>query len=243
MPRLDQMTQGAVQGFAFSGARPERLGASEYTLATIVVDVTGSVSGFEQDLRACALSAIDACRKNPRSENMLVRLVAFNETPKEIFGFMPLSDIDDAMVALPTPCGGTALIDAIYAGASAANAYGKQLADQDYLVNAVCFVITDGDDTSSRMSAQMARAEIHAGAKAEYLDSSQIALIGVNAKSYAGKLGALATELGLSGFIDAGSADAASLAKLARFISRSVSSVSQSLGSGQSASIGLAVAP
>ena len=241
MPRLDQMTQGAVQGFAFSGARPERLGASEYTLATIVVDVTGSVSGFEQDLRACALSAIEACKRSPRSENMLVRLVAFNETPKEVFGFMPLSDIDDAMVALPHPSGGTALIDAIFACAAAANAYGKQLFDQDYLVNAVSFIVTDGDDTSSRVSVQMARAEVEAGAKAEYLEGSQVALIGVNAQQFAPKLDALAKQLGLSGFVDAGSADPASLAKLARFISRSISSASQSLANGQSVSAGLLV--
>lgn len=185
--------------------------------------------------------AIDACRKSPRSENMLVRLVAFNESPKEVFGFMPLSDIDDAMVSLPKPGGGTALIDAIYACAGAANAYGKQLADQDYLVNAVSFVITDGDDTCSRISADMAKNEVESGAKAEYLEGSLIALIGVNARQHAATLQGLSTKMGLTGFVDAGQADAQSLAKLARFISRSISSVSQSLQSGQSASIGLMV--
>ena len=239
MPRLDKMTQGSIQGFSFSGARPERLGASEYTLATIVVDTTGSVRGFEQDLKACALLAIDACRKSPRSENMLVRLVAFNETPREIFGFMPLADIDDAMVALPTPSGGTALIDAIYACAGAANAYAKQLADQDYLVNAVSFVITDGDDTSSRVSVAMAKAEVEAGAKAEYMEGSIMALIGVNAGQFAATLQSLSAQMGLSGFVDAGQLDAGSLAKLARFISKSISSVSQSLQNGQPASIGI----
>ena len=241
MPRLDQMTGGAVQGFSFSGIRPERLGASEYTLATIVVDVTGSVAGFEQELRSCALSAIAACRRSPRSENMLVRLVAFNQVPMEVFGFMPLADIDDAMVALPTPSGGTALVDAIFACASAANAYGKRLSDQDYLVNAVAFVVTDGDDTCSRMSASMARDEVLAGAKAEYLESSQVALVGVNAGRFAPKLDALAKDLGLAGFMDAGAADASSLAKVARFISKSVSSVSQSLGAGRGASTALVV--
>lgn len=242
MPRLDQMTQGSVQGFSYSGARPERLGASEYTLATIVVDVTGSVGGFEQGLRACALSAIGACRKSPRSENILVRLVAFNETPREIFGFTPLSDIDDSMVALPDPRGGTALIDAIYAAASASNAYGKLLAGQDYLVNAVSFVITDGDDSCSKMSAAMARAEVVAGASGEYIDSAQIALIGINAARFASTLTKLAQQLGLVGYIDAGDASESALAQVARFISASVSSASQSLGTGSGSSIGLAVA-
>lgn len=243
MPRLDLMTQGAIQGFAFSGARPERLGASEYTLATIVVDVTGSVRGFERELRECALAAIEACKRSPRSENMLVRLVSFNETPREIFGFTPLADIDTAQIQLPSPSGGTALIDAIFAAAGASNVYGKQLSDADYLVNSVAFVITDGDDTSSRVSVAMAKAEVEAGARAEYLEGSQIALIGVNASQFAPKLNALASDLGLTGFIDAGSADASSLAKVARFISKSISSASQSLGQGQSVSTGLLVAP
>jgi uncharacterized protein YegL len=232
MPRLDQMTQGAVQGFSFSGARPERLGASEYTLATIVVDVTGSVGGFESALRACALAAIGACRKSPRSENMLVRLVAFNQTPQEIFGFLPLSDIDDSMVALPTPGGGTALIDAIYSCAAASNAYGKQLADQDYLINSVSFVVTDGDDSCSRMSTAMAAAEVEAGTQAEYIDSAPNELIGINAARFAATLGGLAKDLGLAGYVDAGIADEAALAKVARFISQSISMASQSLGSG-----------
>ena len=64
-------------------------------------------------------------------------------------------------------------------------------------------------------------------------------LIGINAAQFAPKLQALSSQLGLSGFVDAGQADAASLAKLARFISKSISSVSQSLQSGQAVSVGL----
>jgi uncharacterized protein YegL len=237
MPRLDEMIQGSVQGFAFSGARPERLGASEYTLATIVVDSTGSVEGFCGELRRCALAAIEACRKNPRAQNILVRLVSFNQTPTEIFGFMPVSDIDEALVNLPRPHGGTALIDAIYSAAGAANAYGRQLADQDYLVNAATFVITDGDDTCSATSIAMAKAEVEAGTQGEWLDSAQTVVIGVNAARYGRQLTELASNLGLAGYVDAGDADASSLAQVARFISKSVSSASQSLGSGSQPSL------
>lgn len=245
MPRLSDssaLIQGAVQGFQFSGARPERLGASEYTLATIVVDITGSVSSFERDLAACVASAVEACRQSPRSENMLVRLVAFNETPRELFGFMPLEDIQAAMLDLPDCSGSTALIDAVYACSSAANAYGKTLYDQDYLVNACAFLITDGDDNCSRMPIDQVAAEIRRGAEGEWLQSSSISIIGVNAARYERQLKAISQALGAEDYIDAGDASPANLAKVARFISRSISSSSQTLAGGAPAALSYQIA-
>lgn len=245
MPRLSDssaLIQGAVQGFQFSGARPERLGASEYTLATIVVDITGSVSGFEGDLKACVASALEACRKSPRSENLLLRLVAFSETPREIFGFMPLEDITADMLDLPACGGQTALTDAVYAATSAANAYGKTLYDQDYLVNACAFLITDGDDNCSRMPVAQVALEISRGAKAEWLESASISIIGVNAASYRVKLEGLCKQLGADDYIDAGDATPAHLAKLARFISRSISSSSQTLAGGSAPALSFQIA-
>lgn len=241
MPRFEQtdMVAGAVSGFQYSGARTERLGASEYTLATILVDSTGSVSNFRQDLEACVRAAVGACKASPRSENILLRLVAFNETPRELFGFLPLSDIDDAMLNLPTPSGGTALIDALYSAASAANAYGKGLYDQDYAVNAIAFVITDGDDNQSRMPIQAAKEEASKGREEEWLESAEIALVGINAARYAKELQSVASGMGIAGYMDAGDATPASLAKLARFISKSISVASQSLGSGTGTGAGL----
>ncbi len=244
MPRFEQtdMVAGAVSGFQYSGARTEKLGASEYTLATILVDVTGSVSGYEKDLEACVRAAVEACKASPRSENILMRLVAFNNQPKELFGFVPLSDIDDAMLRLPAPSGGTALIDALYSAASAANAYGKGLYDQDYAVNAIAFVITDGDDNESRMPMSAAREEAAKGKSEEWLESAEIALIGVNAGRFDKELRAIAAGMGIAGYMDAGDATPSSLAKLARFISKSISVASQSLGSGSQAGAGLSAA-
>lgn len=245
MPRLSDssaLIQGAVQGFQFSGARPERLGASEYTLATIVVDVTGSVAPFQSELRQCVASALEACRKSPRSENLLLRLVAFNDTPTEIFGFMPLEDITPDMLNLPSASGSTALIDAVYAAASAANAYGKALYDQDYLVNACSFLITDGDDNCSRLPVAQVAQEIVRGSQAEWLESSLISIIGINAARCEPQLKAQCAALGAGDYIDAGDATPSSLAKLARFISRSISSSSQTLAGGAAPALSYQIA-
>lgn len=244
MPRFEQtdMVQGAVSGFQYSGARPEKLGSSEYTLATLLVDVSGSVSGFRKDLEECVRAAVAACRASPRSENILLRMVAFNDAPREMFGFVPLADVEEKMLALPTPNGGTALVDAVYSAASAANAYGKGLYDQDYAVNAIAFVITDGDDNQSRMPIAAAKDEAEKGRSEEWLESSEIALIGVNAQRYDRELNAIASGIGLAGYMDAGDATPSSLAKLARFISKSISSASQSLVAGSGSGAGLSTA-
>lgn len=39
--------ESSIQGFTFSAVRPDALGAVEYTLVTLVLDKTGSVTGFK----------------------------------------------------------------------------------------------------------------------------------------------------------------------------------------------------
>ena len=67
----DNTTQGTVNGFSFSGVRPETLGASEYTLVTLVLDKTGSVASFADALFKVKKTVVEACRKSPRSDYLL----------------------------------------------------------------------------------------------------------------------------------------------------------------------------
>ena len=82
MPRLNDDMEfgkiGGANGFGFSGVRTEHLGATEYTLVTIAIDVTGSVGGFEAELLRCLKTAVDACKKSPRSDNLLLRVILFS---------------------------------------------------------------------------------------------------------------------------------------------------------------------
>ncbi len=64
-------------GFQFSAVRIEDLGATEYTLVTIVCDISGSVIPFADSLLECIKSIITACQKSPRAENLLIRLLHF----------------------------------------------------------------------------------------------------------------------------------------------------------------------
>lgn len=238
MPRItgDMENHKLGGSFTFSGARVESLGASEYTLVTVAVDVTGSVAGFENELRNALITAVESCRKSPRSENLLIRVVLFSTSYqgglKEVHGFKPLADIDTASYPQLNPGGGTPLYDACYSGIGAMNAYAKQLVDQDFNVNGICFVVTDGDENSSVATADMVKKEQAKAVSGEIMESMISILIGINA-GYAGSfLKRFQQDAGLTQYIDVGDINPRKLAKLAAFVSQSVSSQSQALGTG-----------
>lgn len=62
---MQTVTLGAGN-FQFSGIRPENLGATEYTLVTIVVDTTSSAFDFKDDLLNAVKAAIATCRQTRR---------------------------------------------------------------------------------------------------------------------------------------------------------------------------------
>ncbi|WP_454629685.1 hypothetical protein [Bradyrhizobium cenepequi] len=239
MPRLDGTdveTHTLGGNFSFTGARITDLGATEYTLVDIEVDMSGSVSSFRPDLIAAVKTAIEACGKSPRSENLLVRVAAFSTMyPKgmnEVHGFIPLASIDVTAYDTLQPGGGTPLFDACYSGIGASHAYAKMLYEQDFNANGISFFITDGEDTHSTMRPAQIRAEVELAQREEFLESHVSVLIGINASSCSGALRDFQREAGITQYIDAGDATKGKLAKLAQFVSQSISSTSQALGTG-----------
>lgn len=228
----DNMQAGQAGNFGFSGVRPEKLGSTEYTLVTYVGDKTGSVSGCEQLLLDAKKAVVGACKKSPRAEFLLFRNTEFNASVDEVHGFVELATIDESQYPLPVCRGNTALFDATFAAAAATNEYAKQLSDQDFSVNGIIFVITDGDDGVSVQTVKSVEAEIHRGVQNEWLESLSVVLIGVNASQYKRELEAFKVGAGLTQYVDAGDATPQKLAQLADFVSRSISSQSQALGTG-----------
>jgi hypothetical protein len=109
----DDMQTVNAGTFSFSGVRPEKLGAVEYTLVTLVMDRTGSVNGFETELLRVKQAVVEACRKEPRAEYLMFRSVEFNERIDEIHGFVELVNIDPSKYRKPDCAGSTALFDAM----------------------------------------------------------------------------------------------------------------------------------
>jgi len=125
----------------------------------------------------------------------------------------------------------TPLFDAAFSAVGATNAYAKTLMDQDFLANGIVFVITDGEDNVSRSTVAMVKMEMERGARGEEIESLLGVVVGVNAAACRTELEKFASGTNMQ-YIDAGEATKGKLAKLAQFVSQSVSSQSQALGTG-----------
>lgn len=239
MPRLmgSDVDKALIPGTSmqFSFVKPEDLEATEYTLVTIVVDKTGSVDKFSKELLEAIKNIIKACKKDPRHDFLLVRLVTFSTNVMEVHGFIPVVSINEDDYE-ELNCGGmTALYDAFYECISATLIYTKTLVDMDFDVNGVVFVVTDGCDNASRQSdLQSIKNLISLSKSNEEIGSLLTIVIGINSgdAGYSRHLQIFKDEAELSQFVDVGDASAGKLAKLAQFVSQSISSQSKALGTG-----------
>ena len=232
-----------LQNFGFSAIRTDHLGATEYTVVSILIDVTGSVGGWETELRNALIAAVDACKKSPRSNNLLLRVAIFSTAQpnnvNELHGFMPLVEIDPDKIYPPFRTSGqTPLYDAAFSAVGATVAYGEHLIKDDFSANGIVFIITDGceypppPNNLSTATPAMIKKEILSAVKDEKLESLVTVLIGINAKEVQQELMVFQTEAGIDKYIDVADATKGKLAKLAEFVSQSISSQSQALGTG-----------
>ena len=234
----NSMQDYSLQGshYGFSAKRIDDLGASEYTLGLIVVDVSGSVASYDKEIEKTVKEIVRACRHSPRADNLMLRLVTFDNNVQEIHGYKPLIDCHDADYDAAIVIGGTtALYDAIYNGMASVVQYAKSLTDQDFDVNAAVFVITDGQDNASTATRKMVKDAFAQALTSEALESLVSVLIGVNDESSGLNtyLRELQVEGGFGQYVSLGEASASQLSNLGNFVSQSISMQSVALGTGQ----------
>ena len=222
-------------GFHFSGVNISGLGASEYTLVGIACDTSSSVAGFAAEIEGCLKSAIESCQRSPRADNLLLRYITFNSSIYEQHGFRPLADCHIGKYTGTVRCGGqTVLRDATANLVDSLAAYGQSLIQNDFIANGIFVVITDGCDVGSTLQVRQVVDAMKRAMQAEALESIVSILIGVNVQDteVSQHLEALKRDAGFTQYIEAKDASPKTLAKLADFISKSVSSQSQSVGTG-----------
>lgn len=239
MPRLTDATLESHKlpkgSYGYSAAKIGDLGATEFTLVTIINDVSSSVASFKSDMEDTLQKIVESCESSPRRDNLLIRLVQFANSIGETHGFQALDACKQYKYADCLNVGGsTALFDASQNGVMATHDYAKKLADQRFMVNAIVIVITDGCDNASASSANDVKKALALCMKDEALESVVSILIGVGISDtyVASRLADFQKEAGFTQYIEQSSADAKTLAKLAEFVSKSISAQSQSLGSG-----------
>lgn len=243
-----------TSNYGYTKVAKQKLQASEYTLVTLAVDESGSVYGFAKEIEACVKETVKGCRFSPRADNLLLRTVAFATTMREVHGFKLLQDAnekdydnfyqDDGKAKTGST---TSLYDTSENVIAAMNDMAKDLTKDDYLVNGIFVVITDGLNNASTFGIPEVQKRLEEATKDEKMESLVSILVAVNVgddcdltqpvepnDSYEVKeLKKFAQEAKFSQGISIGKATDKKLAKLAKFISKSVSSQSQQIGTGQ----------
>lgn len=239
MPILNEgsmETFNAASGFQFSATSLSKLGATEYTLFGLAADRSGSLTGFGSEIEACVRSVIESCQSSPRADNLMARLLTFNHQIEEAHGFQPLADCHPAKYqGIIHTGGGTALYDASTNLIDSLAAYGKTLISQDYMVNGIVVIVTDGLDESSARRVADVKAALERAMTSESLESLVSILIGVNVTHphVSAGLKRFKDDAGIREYVEVQDATPKTLAKIAGFISQSVSSQSKSLGTKQ----------
>jgi hypothetical protein len=236
---LEQLNAGS--GYKFSATKINELGAAEYTLATIVCDASGSVADYAAELEKSLKTVYRACDKSPRRDNLMLRCTQFTDTLCELHGFKLLGAIqEDDYTGILNLGGMTALFDAVDEALVATATYGKQLTAQDFLCNGIVVVITDGQNNrGSIMDAPHIKKTLEAVRRSENLESLLLILVGVTRDdtSLDYYLRDVKDGGGFDQYVSIGAATPGKIAKLAEFISQSISSTSTSLGTGQASTL------
>jgi uncharacterized protein YegL len=220
--------------FGFSATKLEDLGATEYTLVTLVIDESGSGSSYRNDLEKSIEEVIKSCQFSPRKDNLLVRVLTFNTSLKEKHGFKLLEkcDLSDYKNFI-SPNGGTSLYDSVLNAVQATNEYARSLKNNDYTSNGIIIILTDGEDNSSSFNSNNIKQELSSVIKEESLESLVTILIGVGVNNNTGNiLSQFKDDVGFTQYEEIKNANAKTLAKLAAFVSHSISAQSKSLGTG-----------
>ena len=159
----------------------------------------------------------------------------FDHLLSELHGFKLLENCHLADYGGCLSAGGsTALYDATENAIASTTSYARQLAAGDFSANAIVFVITDGMDNASKTPAQLVKAAFTKAIRSEALESIVSVLIGVNVQDaqVSRYLKMFHSEAGFTQYVELENADAKTLARLAEFVSRSISAQSQALGTG-----------
>lgn len=226
--------------FQFSAIRPDELAEEEYTIVNIVEDVSPSTEGIRVDACKARKKIVEACKKSPRADKLLLRFVMFGSNLVEVHGYKPLADIDVTDYKPEDTIGSsTALFDAMYDGVASSIQYAEMLDNQqDINSNGIVFVITDGMNNAGSMGPESIKEKIAQAKHDESIESLKTILIGLHDPddtfSDAVKRALMAFEVDaeLDQYVEVGEATPQKLAKLAEFVSQSISSQSQALGTG-----------
>jgi uncharacterized protein YegL len=144
----------------FNNFDPNEIQVDETINAVFVIDVSPSINAYVQHLNHAFNDFVTTMQKSHVADKLLVSLIEFNEKVTIRNGFQPITQLNPIQF---TPSGGgTALYDATLKGLENAIQYRTNLEASGVLTKTLLFVITDGEDNSSKSLAKRVKAEMEA---------------------------------------------------------------------------------
>lgn len=221
-------------GYGYTAAPVETLQSFENTLALGLLDESGSTGSFARQMELAVKEIIKSLRHSARADNLIYRHCHFGTGFREHHGFTPLGQInEDQYDGCYQPGGRTSLYDSCDRVIREVLDYGKKQAALKYLCNGIIYIITDGCDYGSTLNMNDVKRALTEAVSSEALESLITILIGVNSdKDIQRELQDFATTVGFTQYISIDKADEKTLARVANFVSQSIASQSQAIGTG-----------
>lgn len=137
-------------GFGFDNFNPEEIQSDEVILVTIACDISPSMEPREAELNAAFTGFLSEMQGSHVASKLMVKTIEFNEKVTHKTGFQPITSLDVNHFSFKPSGSSTALADAAFEAVEETLKYRKSLEDTGVNVKALVFVITDGEENSSR---------------------------------------------------------------------------------------------
>jgi len=136
----------------FANFNPEEIEVDETINAVFVVDTSYSVSAYVNELNLAFNEFTETMQKSHIADKLFVSVIEFNEKVNVVSGFRPVESIP-AMDFSKSVGGWTALYDAVHTGLKNALDYRENLENSGVETKTILYIITDGEDNSSKIPA------------------------------------------------------------------------------------------
>ncbi len=133
----------------FANFNPEEIDVDETINAVFVIDTSYSVSTYINELNAAFNDFTESMQKSHVADKLFVSIVEFDKRVRVSSGFRPVTSVP-VMDFSKNLGGWTSLYDAVYTGLTNALDYRENLENSGVETKTLLFVITDGEDNSSK---------------------------------------------------------------------------------------------
>ena len=211
---MKDLTIVGLDGIELQNTTIDEIDSEEVHLIFVGLDISGSMQTWIADMLKSLTEFKTALISSKEENKILIARASFNSSI-DVGGYKKISEFDTAYTA----SGGTALFDVIVEGKEKLVKYIDHLKSQGMRVKAVFAIFSDGEDTSSRRSANTAKLAV------DELNTKEITTAFI---SFGGFADTIATELGFKNLMKI-SSSASELRKGFNCLSKSVIESSKSV--------------